>query len=310
MTATNTYGRQVVVPLTNKSGGGVIAGDVVVIDTTNNDSFTTSTAGSVTGTVGIAQETIASNAVGRVLTDGYAALVNVNASVTRGNYGKTHTVAKQATDAGASRVAGTFCQFLTGGTTPDAMVWHPDLGAGGGTGALVFLEAHTAATSATLDFTTFVSGTYDTYKIIGTELIIATNTSHFQMEVGTGGGPTWDTGNNYEWSRGAYTTGGSGTGTVDFASTAVPRIFATMANAAGYGFGQFELMAYALQSTSIRKSFLGQVYYVTSVGPAAVIGPLGIQWTTAGTAVTALRFLASSGNITSGTIRIYGVSKS
>lgn len=123
----NTYGRQVVVPLTNKSGGSVAPGDVVVIDTSNNDAFTTTTSAGSTVTIGVAQETIASNASGRVLTAGYASLVNVNASVTRGNYGKTHTVAKQATDAGASRVAGTFCQFLTGGTTPDAMIYPVDL---------------------------------------------------------------------------------------------------------------------------------------------------------------------------------------
>jgi hypothetical protein len=128
----NSYGRQVVIPLTNKSGGGVIAGDVVVVDTTNNDAFTTSTAGAVTLGVGIAQETIASNAVGRVLIGGYAALVNVNASVTRGHVGKTHTVAKQATDAGASRTVGTFCIFLTGGTTPDAWVYPADLNASSG----------------------------------------------------------------------------------------------------------------------------------------------------------------------------------
>src|SRR5512143_2286373 len=124
----NTYGRQVVLPLTNKSGGGVVAGDVVIVDTTNNDAFTTTTSANSTGGVGIAQETIANNAVGRVLFNGYAALVNVNASVTRGHYGATHTVAKQATDAGASRAAGTFCQFLTGGTTPDAIIYNPDLG--------------------------------------------------------------------------------------------------------------------------------------------------------------------------------------
>src|SRR4051812_32347044 len=117
MSTTNTYGRQVVVPLTNKSGGSVAAGDVVIVDTSNNDAFTTSTAGAVTGGVGVAQETIASNAIGRVLLSGYAALVNTSASVTRGNFGKTHTVVKQAVDAGASRVAGTFCMFLTGGTT-------------------------------------------------------------------------------------------------------------------------------------------------------------------------------------------------
>ncbi len=127
----NTYGRQVVLSLTNKSGGGVIAGDVVVVDTTNDAAFTTSTAGALTGGVGIAQETIASNATGRVLVSGYAALVNVNASVTRGNFGKTYTVAKQGTDAGSSRLAGTFCQFLTGGATPTARVYPPDLGMAG-----------------------------------------------------------------------------------------------------------------------------------------------------------------------------------
>lgn len=123
----NSFGRQVVIPLTNKSGGGVIAGDVVIVDTANNDAFTTTTTAGFTGGVGIAQETIANNAIGRVLVGGYAALVNVNASVTRGNFGKTHTVAKQAADAGASRSAGTFCQFLTGGTTPDALVYPVDL---------------------------------------------------------------------------------------------------------------------------------------------------------------------------------------
>ena len=47
MVASNTYGRQVVVPLTNKSGGGVIAGDVVAYDSTTNLSFTTTTAASL-----------------------------------------------------------------------------------------------------------------------------------------------------------------------------------------------------------------------------------------------------------------------
>lgn len=127
----NIYGRQVVIPLTNKSGGGVIAGDVVVIDTTNNDAFTTTTSVGTTNVVGVAQETIANNATGRVLTAGYAALVNTSASVTRGNYGKTHSVAKQAVDAGSSRINGTFCKFLTGGTTPDAVVFNPDVSAAG-----------------------------------------------------------------------------------------------------------------------------------------------------------------------------------
>jgi hypothetical protein len=179
----------------------------------------------------------------------------------------------------------------------------------GVSGALVFLEAHSASASSSLDFTSFISSTYDDYKIEGTELVLATNTANLLMEMGTGGGPTYDTGNNYEWVRGAYTTGGTGNGTIDFASTGICRVFTTAANAAGYGFGSFSLTALALQSTALRKTVFGQVYYVTSTGPAAVFGPFGMQWITTATAVTALRFIASSGNITSGTIRIYGVSK-
>jgi hypothetical protein len=128
----NPFGRNTVIALTNKSGGSVAAGDFVYIDTTNNDSFTTGTTSAYTKGIGIAQQTIASNAVGLVLIDGYAALVNVNASVTRGNFLKSHTVVKQGTDAGASRIAGTCGMFLTGGTTPDAIIWQPDLGAGSG----------------------------------------------------------------------------------------------------------------------------------------------------------------------------------
>lgn len=135
MTTTNTYGRQVVVPLTNKSGGGVIAGDVVIVGTANNDAFTTTSSAAFTGSVGIAQETIADNATGRILLSGYAALVNTTASVTRQNFGTTSTTVKKAVDAGSSRTTGTFCQFLTGGTTPDAIVWQPDLGAGTALGA-------------------------------------------------------------------------------------------------------------------------------------------------------------------------------
>lgn len=126
MTASNTYGRGVWLPLTNKSGGGVIAGDVVVVDTTNNDAFTTTTSANFTGGVGVAQGTIANNATGLVAVSGYVTLVNVNASVTRGQFGATYTVAKQATGV-AARTTGTFCQWLTGGTTPDALLYPVDL---------------------------------------------------------------------------------------------------------------------------------------------------------------------------------------
>lgn len=116
------FGRAIVVVKTNKSGGSLAKGDVVIVDSSNDNAVTTTTSGGTTITVGVVIEEngIASNASGRVQFGGHVGLVNVNASVTRGHYGYTHTVAKQAADAGASRIVGTFCLFTTGGTTPEA----------------------------------------------------------------------------------------------------------------------------------------------------------------------------------------------
>jgi hypothetical protein len=156
-TILDIQGRRTIGYLTNKSGGSVAKGDVVVIDSANDEAFKTSTAGAEVVGVGVVIEDngIANNAQGRVAFQGYVALVNVNASVTRGNFGKTHTVAKQATDAGASRVLGVFCQFLTGGTTPAGMLFgQPDgvTGAGGltgGTPALTLGTSNAAGAAAT-----------------------------------------------------------------------------------------------------------------------------------------------------------------
>lgn len=150
MPASNAFGRQVVLPLTNKSGGGVIAGDVVIIDSGNDAAFTTTTTGATTVPLGIAQETIANNAVGRVLIAGYAALVNVPASVTRGHYLQTHTVVKQATG-NATRQAGSAGQFLTGGTTPTAFLFgitDGSTGAGGIAATIVDVKGDLIAATA------------------------------------------------------------------------------------------------------------------------------------------------------------------
>lgn len=124
MTVTNMLkGRQVVASLTNQSGGAVIAGDVVIVSAANDESFTTTTSAAYYSTeVGVALESIASAAAGRILLEGYAPLVNVSASATRGHYLFTHTVAKQATSS-ASYAAGSFGQIIKAGTTPSAILF-------------------------------------------------------------------------------------------------------------------------------------------------------------------------------------------
>lgn len=123
MTINMLRGRQVVASLTNQSGGAVIAGDVVIVSAANDESFTTTTSASYNTTrVGVALDSIAAAASGRILLEGYAPLVNVSASATRGHYLLTHTVAKQATSQ-AGYAAGAFGQILKAGTSPSAMIF-------------------------------------------------------------------------------------------------------------------------------------------------------------------------------------------
>lgn len=172
----------------------------------------------------------------------------------------------------------------------------------------VLLEQHTASSSATLDFTTFISSTYDDYMIEGVALVMATDNIDFRVQVGTGGGPTYDTGNNYQWARTGF-----GTGAVATTDSGTTGAGARIANGidtslTAFAFLSFRLNAHNLQSTSLNKILLGETYFLDN-STNAMFSRFGGIWTTAGTAVTALRFLASSGNIASGTIRIYGIAK-
>lgn len=177
MTALNLIGRVLVDSVTNKSGGALAKGDVVIVDTSNDRAVTTTTTGQAEVTVGVVIEEngIANNAVGRVQFGGYVGLVNVPSSMTRGRYLETHTVAKQATGS-ATRRAGSFGQFATGGTTPTAWLWgstdQTASGGGGTQGTELDYVASTSTTSltATTEGTahTCISGTSQAYAAVPT----------------------------------------------------------------------------------------------------------------------------------------------
>lgn len=179
----------------------------------------------------------------------------------------------------------------------------------GAAGGFIFLEAHTASTSATLDFTTFISSTYDTYVIKLTSLVMATNSVDLLMRMGTGGGPTYDTGANYSGDRFVWRSGGSalegGTGATSIQLTYGSHINNGTAALAGVS-GEFHL--YDPQSTALYKAVSGRSVFYDASNFRVTTDVRGAYEST--TAVTAVRFFASSGNITSGTIRIYGLTKS
>lgn len=125
---TGTYGQLDVRSLRNRSVGEVAKGDVVTVDLEAQTFDTTTIAGTLEA-VGIVQDArIARGRPGRILVSGYAELVNTGGrEMSRGTFGRTHEVARQAAPAGRTRTAAAFCEFLTDGRAPAAMVIPLDL---------------------------------------------------------------------------------------------------------------------------------------------------------------------------------------
>lgn len=125
--------------LTNKSGGDLAYGDVVVLDNSNANGFTTTTtAGLSTRGLGVIFDVagIANNATGAVAIGGWCPQVNLNAAATVGQFVKTHTVAGQATPHSSPQVEGDFGVALTASATPPALLFgsaNPPGGSGSGT---------------------------------------------------------------------------------------------------------------------------------------------------------------------------------
>lgn len=112
--------------LTNKSGGSVAQGDVVIVDIANASSFTTTTTGAyVSGRIGVVLEPngIANNALGMIAFSGFVPVINLSGTGNIGDLVKTHTVAKQGVRHAAPQAAGDFAQVLGTSATPVALLF-------------------------------------------------------------------------------------------------------------------------------------------------------------------------------------------
>lgn len=111
---------------TNKSGGAVAYGDVVILDNTNSNGFTTTTTGALsTRGIGVVMEPngIANNASGLIGLSGWVPKVTLNTAATIGQFLKTHTVAGQATPHSSPQVEGDFGIALDASATPSAILF-------------------------------------------------------------------------------------------------------------------------------------------------------------------------------------------
>ncbi len=180
-------------------------------------------------------------------------------------------------------------------------------GAIGATSGMDFLGRATASGSATIDFANFLTSAYDCYLIVFSGVVPATSGSSLTMRVGTGSTPTWISGaSSYAWNIFDHNIGGT---TANYNSTADSSIALNglnfINNAANYSISG-QIYCYAPSNGSLYTQFTGKYMAAASGFTGYTCGEIGGVYL-ATTAVTSLRFLMASGNITSGHFKIYGL---
>lgn len=171
---------------------------------------------------------------------------------------------------------------------------------------LQLVEQHTASSSATLDFTTGITSAFDEYEIHFINVIPASNAVSMGLQCSTDGGANYDATNGRYPSPGSFWYAAAGQ-TFSNASTTYFTIVINLSNDAAHGLSGVYRITNPL-STTYKKLIVGTHVNYDS-GLSAVIGWNRMGEYNQAVAVNAIRFLMSSGNIASGTIRIYGVSK-
>ena len=175
---------------------------------------------------------------------------------------------------------------------------------GGGGGSFVLVEQHTAATSAALNFTTCISSTYDEYDIEVLSLLPDTGGGTINLQMSTNGGSTYDTGSNYWFEYWLFRNPGGGPGGGGSSQTSISLSGGTLDLSATSPFvGSFKLFdplnAVLYKQIEGTSRYPNGGYLSTQVGGGYQVA----------TAVNAFRLLSSVGNLTSGTVRCYGLSK-
>jgi len=182
---------------------------------------------------------------------------------------------------------------------------------GGGSGALVFLEHHAASSSSSLDFTTFYSSSYDKYLFVVVGLLAATDGVDLYFRVSTDGGSTYDSGTNYNYVGTRYQDNGTSAGFNGRATNQIKIVGAGGIGNASTDSISLSMYLYNPGSSALYKqvTYSGSMF-IASVNSGSFLFTEGQGGYKSATAVNACRFLLSSGNIASGDIYCYGVSKS
>jgi len=176
----------------------------------------------------------------------------------------------------------------------------------------ILIEEVVASSVASVIFATGIDSTYESYAIEITNMQPATDSVEARMEVSEDGGSTWKTGaTDYNWVFEGRDSGNSGLGGGSSNDTHIKLSdFSAVVKIGNYTNSAYnaEIKLFNPSSASIYKSFKGSVTYRTS-NASVIFASLNTGGLYKGTAnaINAIKIYMSSGNISVGTFRLYGL---
>jgi hypothetical protein len=178
-------------------------------------------------------------------------------------------------------------------------------------GSLVLLSTQTASSSANIDFTSNIDSTYKEYIFRYTNVHPATDNVQFGFQVDTGTNTSYGQTVTSTFFRAVHSEADDSTGLARVASEDQQK--GTGSQTLAYGVGNDNdqcasgvLHLFDPSASTYYKHFIGRGESITASDQAydSFVGGMFYQTS----ALTRVRFKMSSGNIDSGTIKMYGVS--
>jgi hypothetical protein len=160
----------------------------------------------------------------------------------------------------------------------------------GASAGLILIATATAANSATIDFSNNLSATYDNYMVVIEDTQPATSGGILWMRIGTGAGPTYQTA--------SYS--GSGANSLVMSSAS----YNAFAEYVGGG------VVFVYSANTAHYKMLQSFYSYFNTAPAITYTEAQGVWIGGTNALTSLRFMYHSGNILTGTFKLYGFKNS
>lgn len=174
--------------------------------------------------------------------------------------------------------------------------------------SLAFLGARTASTSASLEFASAITSSYDYYMFVFKDIRPATNGTALRMLFSTDNGSNYNASNNTTAFNSRIPVDGT---TTAYANSAVAATtFFTLMVGNDIGSAAAEALSGKVELFVPNSSTAGKRIEALLECGTASIRHLTSSYTTLTTAINAVKFQMASGNITSGTIYMYGIKNS